>query len=147
MKKRIFFGILILAVVAVLFFKANILNKESSIKQETESKQTEDQLNITSTSPDPLEGAVIMPSQIIEIKFNKIISVSEFKHKFDPELEHEVLSEDEKSGTVFKIKFNKPLDLGSGYTLYVLPDTNGVDKKTLGKDVIYHFSTIKYKGV
>ncbi|OGE15852.1 hypothetical protein A3F00_04745 [Candidatus Daviesbacteria bacterium RIFCSPHIGHO2_12_FULL_37_11] len=147
MKKQIILGIVIVLSLAVLIFVSSLFKIGTSTKQETETIQVNDELEIISTNPDPLEGAVVMPSQIIEIKFNKIISVSEFKHKFDPELEHEVIPEDEKLGTTFKIKFKKPLDLGSGYTLYILPDTNGVDKKILGKDVIYHFSTIKYKGV
>src|SRR3989344_4455175 len=111
MKKQIILGIVIVLSLAVLIFVSSLFKIGTSTKQETETIQVNDELEIISTNPDPLEGAVVMPSQIIEIKFKK------------------------------------PLDLGSGYTLYILPDTNGVDKKILGKDVIYHFSTIKYKGV
>lgn len=153
MKKQILIaGLLFLVIAAFLVFKNNVLKKETAVQSQPEVEPqagTSDQLLIVSTDPDPLEGAVILPTQNIEFKFNKHISVSEFKHRFDPEIEHELDAEyDNKANTTtFKIKFIKPLDLGSGYTIFVLSNTNSVDKKELGKEYTYHFSTIKYRGV
>ena len=149
MKKIILAGFAIVLVALFLskdkFFKAT----EKTSEPEITSKVSEDKLEILSTNPDPLEGAVIMPTQEIEFKFNKQLSVSEFKHKFDPEVEHEVkteVDETEKSTTV-RITFKKPLELGGGYTLFVLANTISEDNKLLNRDFVYHFSTIRYKGV
>ena len=157
MKKIILAGFAIVLVSLFLykdkFFKATektsepeITNKQSLLLR---NKVSEDKLEILSTSPDPLEGAVILPTQEIEFKFNKQVSVSEFKHKFDPEVEHEVAAAYEKAdnSTTMKIIFKKPLELGNGYTLFVLSNTTSEDNKSLDREFNYHFSTIKYRGV
>ena len=151
MKKQISFGILILVVFTGFFLVKGILKKEPAPNQPAPQKEQEntDELKIISTNPDPLEGATILPAQDIEIKFNRQMSVSEFKHRFDPEIEHDVeaTNDNKDNTTTMKIIFKKPLGLGNGYTLSVLSNTNGVDKKELGRQYDYHFSTIKYKGV
>lgn len=108
-----------------------------------------EELKIISTKPDPLEGAILLPSQSIEITFNKPIMKTEFKHQFDPQLEHEVEVVGEKShfGQTLRIKFTKPLELGSGYTLFVLPSTHTEEGLKLDRDIIFHFKTIPYRGV
>ena len=150
MKKLLVVGIIVLVLVFSFVFKDKIFKVAGKpIEPEISNEVTEDKLEIISTNPDPLEGAVILPSQSIEIKFNKIISVSEFKHKFDPEVEHEVkvISDNTEESTIIKISFKKPLELGNGYTLFVLANTISEDNKLLNRDFVYHFSTIKYRGV
>lgn len=110
----------------------------------------EEQLKIVSTNPDPLEGATILPTQYIEITFNKPLFVSEFKHRLDPEVDHEVKvinGRDHAFGSIFRIVFKKPLELGSGYTLFILSTTKTEENLGLEHDFIYHFSTISYRGV
>ena len=110
----------------------------------------EEQLKIISTDPDPLEGSTILPTQYIEITFNKPLFVSQFKHRLDPEVDHEVKvinGRDHAFGQTFRIIFKKPLELGSGYTLFILSDTKTEENLGLDKDFDYHFSTINYKGV
>ncbi|MBI4036534.1 hypothetical protein HY386_01475 [Candidatus Daviesbacteria bacterium] len=110
----------------------------------------QDELEIISTTPHPLEEATILPTQSIEVTFNKPLFVSEFKHKFDPEIEHQVEAINSQStnfGQTLRIVFTKPLQLGSGYTLFILPNTHSEDGLKLGRDVIYHFKTIDYRGV
>jgi len=144
MKKQIFVAIVIFIVLIALVYKFNIFN---NVGNETQSHEKEEErLIIVSTNPDPLEGAVILPSQKLEVKFNKIVAASEFKHRFDPEVEHEVEAINESSGTTIVIKFQKPLELGSGYTLFILSDTDSGGLK-LGQEYSYHFTTIRYKGV
>lgn len=150
MKKQIILGVAILVIMVIVIYKVGLLKKENLMYQpEINSEQKSDDLKIISTNPEPLDGAVILPTQNLEIKFNKLVSVSEFKHMFDPELEHEVQADYDKisNTTTVKIIFKKPLDLGSGYTLFVLSDTNSEDNSRLGNEYVYHFSTIKYKGV
>ena len=149
MKKQIFFGVLILGTIFIIILKENFFDKQKQVQvQEKPVEQIEsDDLKIISTSPDPLEGATILPTQNIEFKFNK--QISEFKHRFDPEVDHEIEAAYDSTDktTTIKIIFKKPLILGSGYTLFVLSNTNSVDKIELGRQYDYHFSTIKYKGV
>lgn len=148
MKKQIVLGALIIIVVATFLVKGSVLQDKSTKKApEINTKQEEDQLKIISTNPNPLDEAVILPTQSIEFKFNKSISVSEFKHRLDPEVGHKIEAEENSTGTTIRITFDKPLELGNGYTLFVLSNTNSKDKSSLGQEFQYHFSTIKYKGV
>ncbi len=105
-------------------------------------------LTIISTLPTPLENSTISPSQPIEITFSKPISISQFKYKIDPEIEHEVASTsgDSSFGQTFRITFKKPLELGAAFTLTVNPDTKLSDQEKLDKEYIYHIKTIGYKG-
>ena len=132
------------AIASILFLR---LPKESDIKQTTNEIQY---LQIISTSPSPLDEATILPTQAIEITFNKPIFRSEFKHKFDPEVDHDVEvvnEENQEYGKLLRIVFKKPLEFGSGYTLFIEQNTHSEDKQTLEKNYQYHFKTIKYSGI
>lgn len=112
--------------------------------------QQEEKLRIVSTNPDPLEGSTILPTQYIEVTFSNPLFVSEFKHRFDPEVEHEVKvinGRDQAFGSIFRIIFKKPLELGSGYTLFILSNTITEEGLELKQDFNYHFKTIEYRGV
>ena len=108
------------------------------------------QLQITSTKPDPLDEATILPTGSIEVTFNKPIVASELKHRFDPDIEHEVEVTggiNNFYGQTFRIIFKKPLPLGNGFTLFILKETHTEEKETLDKEYIFHIKTIKYTGV
>lgn len=111
----------------------------------------EKQLKIVSTNPEPLNEATILPIQNIEITFNMPIVKSEVKHKFDPEnLEYDlevVNGINTNYGQTFRFKFKKPLKLGSGFTLFILPNTHSEDGIKLNQEFIYHIKTINYQGV
>lgn len=124
------------------------VTKKSSNPQ-TPQKQApvvNDSAQIISTKPDPLNEAIVPADQTIEFTFNKPLqNVPEFKVRIEPKVEFKVsLSSDRKTAT---IKFIKPLDLGTAYTLTINPDTkfDGVGEWGLTKD--FHFRTITYKGV
>lgn len=112
--------------------------------------QQEEKLTIVSTKPDPLDEATILPKDGIEITFNYPIYRSELKHRFDPEMKHEVVvvnGIDKELGTTFRITFNDSLELGRGYTLIILPETHDQKNHNLDHEYIYHFKTISYRGV
>lgn len=137
------FLILITALAAAFFFYKEKFN-------EPKTQPPVEKLEIISTSPNPLEEATILPTQSLEITFNKPLYRSQFKHKFDPEIEHEVEvvnGIDKELGSVFRIKFSKPLPLGSGYTLFIFTDTKTEDGFNLEAEHVYHFKTIKFRGV
>ncbi len=102
-----------------------------------------------STSPDPLDQATLLPSQPVELNFNSPLPSSEaFKYRLDPSVEVKIeLINDNKTVRMTPVK---SWSLGGGYTLFVLPDTSFVytkeAHKPLGKEYLYHFKTINYKG-
>lgn len=105
-------------------------------------------LKIISTKPDPLEKTTILPSQPIEVTFNKAFSLDKLKIRFDPGVDYEVktASSNSQDQTII-ISFKKPLKLGSGYTLFIFPDPTAKEKLELDKEYSFHFKTINYSGV
>lgn len=105
-----------------------------------------DSPKIVSTKPDPLEEAIITADQIIEITFSiPLENVGEFKRKIEPVIDYEVkLTQDRKT---VKIIPKKPYELGTGYTLFILPDSKFDGIGEWRKEQVYHFKTIRYRGI
>lgn len=147
------------AILGILFyiFKSGIFhkitpqdNQTQKIQTNTSSVSQNDKLQVVSTNPDPLEGAILLPTQSIEVTLSKEVVVSELKHKFDPETKNTVEVLDNKGttkGKVFKITFKDPLKPGVGYTLFIETNTHTESGETLDKQYVYHFKTISYKGI
>lgn len=134
--------LLALSYFAFSFFKNNTASKNENIQT--------DILRLIKTNPDPLDNATILPTQDLEFTFSQPIYRTELKHHFDPEIPHtvEIVNGiDTEHGTTVKIKFNEPLELGSGYTLFIESSTKVNDMLRLDRDYIYHFKTIGYRGV
>ncbi len=149
--KNFKWGILIL-IVGLLIFNYWQTNKftASPLNNQKTDLPPEEQLKIISTNPNPLDEATILPTQNIEITFNKPIYRSQFKHKLDPDIEHEVEvvnGVDKEFGSTMKIVFKNPLPLGSGYSLFIYGNTTTEDNLPLGSDIVYHFKTIKFRGI
>ena len=150
-KKLIIIAIII--IVTVIFLnKERFLKSSASIKASPPSIESINQLQIISTNPNPLDGATVLPTQSIEITFNKPIVRSEFKYKLDPETAHQLTvvegSDPNKDiGQTFKITFRKPLELGKGYTLFVLPGTHTENGLKFDKHQNFTFHTINYRGI
>src|SRR3989344_9632825 len=105
----------------------------------------DEKLIVVSTKPNPLDEATILPKDGLEITFNYPIYRSEFKHRFDPEIKHEVEAVngvDKEMSNTFKIIFSDSLELGRGYTLFILPETHDQKNHSLNHEYIYHFKTI-----
>lgn len=126
--------------------KNNKTNQSSSSTQ-TASVSEKDKPQVVSTKPDPLEGAVMAADQIIEVTFNRPIeNIGEFKIRLDPgdtkfKLE---LSSDRKTG---KIIPDPSFELGTGYTLFIGTETKFDGVGRWGEEKIFHFRTIKYRGI
>lgn len=121
-------------------------NTSTPIFKESASQPETNAPRIVSTKPDPLEGAVIRANDVIEITFSQPLENDpEFRRRFDPEIEYKLeLSSDKK---VVKLIPLKPYELGTTYTLFILPDTKFVGGGRLDGEKTFHFSTIKYRGV
>ena len=105
-----------------------------------------DKPTIVSTKPNPLDEAIVSATEIVEITFNRPLdNVGEFKVKIEPKIDYKVeLSSDRKTA---KIMPNKPYQLGTTYTLFIGPDSKFDGVGRWGEEKIYHFKTIKYRGV
>jgi len=105
-----------------------------------------DSPQIVSTKPDPLNNAIVPATENIEITFNRPLqNIGEFKVRIEPKIDYKVeLSGDRKTA---KIIFQKPLELGLSYTLYIGPDTKFDGTGDWGQNKDFHFRTIPYKGV
>lgn len=121
-------------------------NTSTTISNESTPQPETNSPKIVSTNPDPLEGAVVPTDQIIEITFSHSLENDpEFRRKFDPEIEYKLeLSSDKKTVNFIP---EKPYELGTTYTLFILPDTKFVGGGRLDGEKTFHFNTIKYRGV
>ncbi len=147
MKKVVIVFIIIFAIISIT--RIISINRSVFLKPEQLPTVAPEQLKIISTNPHPLDEATILPTQNIEFTFNKPLFRSQFKHKFDPDIEHEVEvidGRDKEFGQTFKIVFKKPLELGLGYALFVFTNTKTEGGLFLDKEYVFHFQTIKYKG-
>ena len=135
--------VLILASLAII-----LLNNSQPQQQSPQSTDQvkHDQPEIISTKPDPLEEAVVSATEQIEITFSHPLENSDqAKFRLEPKVDYKiVLSQDRKTA---KIVPQKPYDLGSTYTLFILPDSKFDGIGQWGKEKIFHFKTIKYRGV
>lgn len=137
------FLVLIPAIIAVFF-----LSSEST-QTPTPAVSNDSRNNsprIISTKPKPLEEAVISATEEIEITFSHPLENSDqFKNRMEPEVNYKiVLSQDKKTA---KIIPREPYDLGTTYTLFILPDSKFEGIGEWKQEKIFHFQTIKYRGV
>ena len=131
----------------VVFVKTVILKKnQSNNKQSSAPVAQNESPRIVSTTPDPLDNAIIPASQIIEITFNRSLeNVGEFKVKIEPKIDFKLeLSQDRKTAKIIPAK---PFDLGATYNLSIGPDTKFDGVGAWGQDKNFQFRTIKYTGV
>lgn len=143
-KRKLIIVLAVIGSLLILIFKYGL-----GIKTETNTGTVDPEaegIKIIMTSPDKLEDATILPNQTISITFNKSLeSSAEVKISMEPPIEYKIeLSEDQKT---FKLTPKNVYLLGNGYTLKILGGTKFDGKKELGRDEIFHFRTINYRGV
>lgn len=108
--------------------------------------QQNDSPRIISTKPEPLEEAIISADEVIEISFNRPLeNVGEFKVRIEPEVDFTVeLSGDRKTAKIIPAK---AYELGVTYTLFIGTETKFDGVGRWGEEKIFHFRTVKYRGV
>ena len=148
MRNKIIVGIILIAL--AFFVYSNVASQKSAPQASSQSTpkpiSETDSPQIISTKPDPLDNAIVSATETIEITFNRPLqNIGEFKNRIEPKIEYKVeLSGDRKTA---KIIFEKPLDLGTSYTLSIGPDTKFDGMGDWGQNKDYHFRTITYKGI
>ena len=148
MKYKIILAIILVSGLLALFVYPK-LNKKTAPVNPASSPLPVTQANspkIISTKPEPLEEAIVAADQIIEIAFNRPLeNVGEFKSRIEPKIEYTVeLSSDRKTA---KILPAKSYELGTTYTLFIGPESKFDGIGRWGEEKIYHFKTIKYRGI
>lgn len=142
--------IIIGATLTFIYLRGNNNKTDSpSVQNSQESHQVispNDKPKIVSTKPEPLEEAIISASEVIEITFNRPLeNVGEFKVRIDPKIDFKVeLSGDRKTARIIAIQ---PYNLGQTYTLFIGTETKFDGVGRWGEEKIFHFRTIKYRGI
>lgn len=147
--KRVIILTIILILIGTTLSKINTQRPES-LKNTTEIKKEVAAENeppkIVSTKPDPLEEAIISASEVVEITFNRPLeNVGEFKLRIEPKVDVKVeLSGDRKTARIIAIQ---PYSLGQTYTIFIGTETKFDGVGRWGEEKIFHFRTIKYRGI
>lgn len=147
MKKKILLSLALLVILPAAFLLyQNIYKEGRSTNPKPSANQQTDGPEIVSTKPDPLEEAVISAIEQIEITFSyPLENEGQFKIRIEPKIDYKiVLSQDRKTA---KIIPQKPYELGAGYTLFILPDSKFDGIGDWKQEKIFHFQTIRYRGV
>lgn len=145
-RKLILIFILVLAVVVVSLKLVHARPTPSISSPSPAPSSLPSQPQVISTNPPNLDGATIPPLQTIKITFDQPLrNPKEFNSKIDPQVDYSV-SLDKDPKTVI-IAFSKPLQLKAGYTLYIQGDTRFNATTTLGRELMFKFTTIDYSGV
>ncbi len=140
-------GLLLILLARIgLSASSNVPKISSSQSQVTTQPGQNDRVEVLSTSPTPLNGSTVFPTQTIQITFSQPAqNIPELKVRIEPSVELNLqLSLDRKT---LKISPKTTFGLQQGYNLIIPADAKFDGSKTLGKDMQFHFKTIDYSGV
>lgn len=144
--KLILITALVIIIPAIVFsFRKEVVPKTQPVDQ-PKVKVESDTPKIISTKPNPLEGAIITASEVIEVTFSHPLeNEGEFKLRIEPEVLFKIqLSSDRKTA---KIIPQKPYELGRTYTLFIKSDTKFDGVGQWGEEKIFHVNTVRYRGI
>lgn len=147
-KSLVYLSIFILGIFFILILNAGRQTKVTTEHSpaQTTSITENNSPKILSTKPDPLEEAIVAANETIEFTFNKSLeNVGEFKLRIEPKIEFKIaLSQDRKTAKIIPLA---SYELGVTYTLFIGPDTKFEGVGAWRQEKIYHFKTIRYRGV
>lgn len=140
------FIIIIIVIIAIFSLKERVFGPNSKTSTQPTLTSQADEPKIISTKPEPLENAVVSATKVVEITFNRSLeNIGEFKFRIDPKAEIKIeLSPDRKTA---KIIPQTPYELGVTYTIFIGPESKFDGVGNWGKEAIYHFQTIKFRGI
>lgn len=146
MKRKIIIAITVIVAITSIVWIFTRRNSTPLSPTPPPQDQQNESPKIVSTKPEPLEEAIIAASEVIEITFNRPLeNVGEFKLRIEPKVDVKVeLSSDRKTA---KIKPVKAYELGAGYTVFIGTETKFDGVGRWGEEKIFHFRTIKYRGI
>lgn len=104
-----------------------------------------DKVVVVSTSPQPLNGATVLPTQKISITFNEPMVNDPARITLAPETKFNAqLSTDHKTITIEPLD---PYKLGQGYSLTIKSGYGTDTGKKLDEDLKFEYKTIDYSGI
>ena len=147
MIKKIVIGVVLASTLVYVIHKE--VSIQTSPQQQINTDIKNQETTVISTSPSTLDNTTVLPGQTISVTFNNpLMNKDEFKFRLEPNTPLKImLSSDNKTVNLTPVS---SYTLGGGYTFFIKPDSNFLinnQKTPLGKEIIFHFKTIKYKGV
>lgn len=145
-KLLLIIGILILVSLFLVLRQTGVKVETPKQPQVQATPSENDKPKIVATKPDPLEGAIVSGSQPLELTFNRSLeNEGELKLRIEPPIDMKItLSQDRKTATLTP---QKPYELSQTYTIFIKGDTKFTGVGAWGEEKIFHFQTIKYRGV
>lgn len=143
--KRIIFGlaVIVVLIIGVIDFSPKT-KRPAIVPQATEQPESETQ--VVSTVPVNLNHSTILPTQSIEITFNKpLLDSTHLRYGLSPQTPHHI--EISSDGKTLRVIPSPQFNLGQDYSLTINSDTKMQDGTNLGKDFSFYFTTIIYSGV
>lgn len=151
-KQKIIVVIIATGFLLIAVFAKGLYNSSASQDRQTKGVQSTQNINpeipyLVSTKPEGLkEGAIVIPTEIIEITFShQIENKGEVKSQIDPQVEYEVELGNDRKTVLLKPK--RPFSTGAGFTFIIKKDTKFDGGKRLEGDVDFHFNTIPHRGI
>lgn len=148
--KIIGFTLLVLTLTAIFLVVKN--KKQESLSSPAQNPPEVIQISenekpqIVSTTPDPLDGAIVPSNQQIEITFNRPLeNEGEFKLRIEPEIKYKLTLSNERKTA--EIAPQEPFELGHEYTIYITSDTKFTGYGDWGEEKTFRFRTVKYRGI
>lgn len=146
LNKKILLSLVLPVILVTAFLLYQNVYNGGNARPKPSTNETNQEPKIISTKPEPLENAVVSATETVEITFNRPLeNIGEFKFRIDPKAEIKIeLSPDRKTA---KIIPQTPYGLGVTYTIFIGPESKFDGVGNWGKEAIYHFQTIKFRGI
>lgn len=146
-KNRILAVILTLGLILIAIFSKGLYspNLPSALPDPSVNLAEERVVRVVSTNPANLEGAIILPTQTIEITFNKPMVIDNPRVVLDPKADYSL--EQSPDHKTLKITPKDSFGLGKSFTLTIKSGYGTDTGEKLDQDLIFHFKTISYNGV
>lgn len=148
-KKLLIFTVIVLVGAVFIWNGPNSKKSNPPPSQKATAPATQtDTPQLVATKPDPLDEAIIVPGQTVELTFNLAIeNIGEFKHRLEPlTTKYQAkLSDDRKS--VIITPSSGAFPVGTTFTLFVSPETKFDGGKRMNNELIIHFKTVDFRGV
>ncbi len=145
LKQKVIWVIIAIGVILIAIFQGGLYSPNLPQNDPKNPQNQEEQPNLVLTNPNPLNGVTILPTQIIELTFNKPLVNDPGKVVFSPNHEFRIeLTNDNKTMRIIPVN---PFILGTGYNLTILKDYGFDTGEKLPDNLNFSFKTINYSGV
>lgn len=145
LKTKIIGIIVALGLILIAIFQAGLYTPSQRKVSEPAASLQNQKAEVVSTNPASLDGATILPTQAVEITFNKPLVNDPARITLEPQVKYRTeLSSDHKTLKVIPTDAYK---LGQSYTLTIKDGYSFDTGEKLESDRTFHFQTVSYNGV